>query len=419
MKFGGALMNDASGIKQVAALIEEFTCEPLVVVVSALGKTTNALEKILELSLNGVNVEDEFFKIKQFHLGLTQDLFEQLPDELKLRLDLLFDEFWTALNTVYADRYEAYDSVVSFGEELSSCINYYYLLHKGINAKLINAKNLLVTDSNFTDASIDWDYTSKTVISRVLPIINRNEVVVTQGFIGADKTGKPTTLGREGSDFTAAVIGNILDADEVTIWKNVPGLMNADPARYSNAVKLDCISYHEAIELAYYGASVIHPKTIQPLKQKSIPLYVRSFYDLSSSPSAITVDTSTDGEYPSIIVKDNQILLSISTLNLSFIGEENLQQIFDAFSRNKIHVNLMQNSAVSFSVCFNYDDKKLVSLLECLNKNFRVKYNSGLQLITIRHYNDRLIDELTMNKKVYLLQKSRVTVQLLVLPIIE
>ncbi len=226
--------------------------------------------------------------------------------------------------------------------------------------------------------------------------------------------GKTTTLGREGSDFTAAIIGNLLDFDEVTIWKTVPGLMNADPHRFSNAVKLDNLSYHEAIELAYYGASVIHPKTIQPLKQKNIPLFVRPFYDSSLSPTSITKDSSKDKELPSIIVKDNQILLSISTRNLSFIEEENLKNIFDAFSKNKIHINLMQNSAVSFSVCFNENLVKLEALISELSDDFSMKYNTGLQLITIRHYTDELVNELVGNKKVYLFQKSRVNAQFLV-----
>ena len=409
-------MNDASGIEKVRGLIEEYSCEPLVVVVSALGKTTNALEQLFRLSQDEKGIDKEFFKVRQYHLRLAQDLMPQLPDELSTCLDKLFDELWDALNTKYADRYEAYDSIVSFGEELSSCLLYHYLIHAGLKAKLISAKNLIVTDSNFTDASINWEYTSKTINSRVLPALKKNEIVITQGFIGADKFGKATTLGREGSDFTAAVLGNLLNADEVTIWKNVPGLMNADPARFSNAIKLDRLSYYEAIELAYFGASVIHPKTIQPLKQKDIPLFVRPYYDSSLSPTSITNDKSNDGALPGIIVKDDQVLLSISTLNLSFIAEENLKHIFDAFSRNKIHINLMQNSAVSFSVCFNEDAIKLEGLLSDLKENYSLKYNSGLQLITIRHYNEELINKLVGNKKLYLVQKSRVTVQLLIKP---
>lgn len=414
MKFGGALMNSASNIERVKSLIEEFSREPLVVVVSALGKTTNALEHLFSLSQNGEKIEDDFFKIKRYHLSAAQDIMPQLPDELSTKLDVLFDDLWDALNENYENRYKAYDSIVSIGEELSSLIIYHYLSLSGLNIRLISAKSLIVTDDNFTDAAINWEYTSKTITSRVLPAIMNNEIVITQGFTGADSYGNSTTLGREGSDFTAAIFGNILDADEVTIWKNVPGLMNADPARFSDAIKLDSLSYHEAIELAYYGASVIHPKTIQPLKQKNIPLFVRAYYDSSLTPTAITNDATSDGVHPSIIVKDKQVLLSISTLNLSFIAEENLVSIFEAFSKNKIHVNLMQNSAVSFSVCFNEDMVKLESLLADLKHRFKVKYNTGLQLITIRHYNDELVNKLMGNKKVYLFQKSRINVQFLV-----
>jgi len=416
MKFGGALMCDASGIKKVAGLIEEYSCESLVVVVSALGKTTNALEELYRLSLDKKEMDMAFFKIKQYHLGIAQKLMPNISSQFSTCIDKIFDELWDALNDSYDDRYQAYDCIVSYGEELSSCILFHYLTDLGLPAKIISSKNLIVTDSNFTDASIDWTYTSKTVASRLVPALEKNDVVITQGFVGADKFGKATTLGREGSDFTAAILGNLLDAEDVTIWKNVPGLMNADPARFSNAVKIDSLSYHEAIELAYFGASVIHPKTIQPLKQKNIPLFVRPYYDSSLPPTSITNDTSNDGEQPGIIIKDNQVLLSISTLNLSFIAEENLKNIFDAFSKNKIHINLMQNSAVSFSVCFNKDTSKFESLLYDLKENYSLRYNTGLQLITVRHYNDELVDELIGKRKVYLVQKSRITVQLLFKP---
>lgn len=413
MKFGGGLMDNASSIKRVKTLIEEYSCEPLVVVVSALGKSTNKLEKLYLLSLDGGDMDMDFQKLKQYHFRIAHDIMPSLPEELSTNFSILFENLWDALNTSYSDRYEAYDSIVSIGEELSSCLLYHYLNYSNIKVKLVSAKELIVTNSNFTDASVDWELTSSSVISSIVPLLNNKEVVITQGFIGSEVNGKTTTLGREGSDFTAAILGNILDADEVTIWKNVPGLMNSDPARFSNSVKLDTLSYHEAIELAYYGASIIHPKTIQPLKQKNIPLYVRPYYDSSLAATSITQNIANDGELPCIIVKDNQVLLSINTLNLSFIEEENLKHIFDAFSKNKIHINLMQNSAVSFSVCFNEDLVKLDALLLDLKEKFVLRYNTGLQLITVRHYNDKLVDELVGDKKVYLVQKSRITVQVL------
>lgn len=406
-------MGDAQGVVKVGGLIEEYSCEPLVVVVSAIGKTTNALEIICKKLYEGENLENDFFNIKKHHLQIFNDLFPNGNDELSANLSSLFDELWSAINETYSNRYEAYDNIVAYGEELSSCLVFSYLKSRDINSRLLNAKCLILTDSNFTDAAVLWEYTTKTISSRVIPAIENNEVVVTQGFIGADSKGKSTTLGREGSDFTAAIYGNILDADEVTIWKNVPGLMNADPSRFNDAVKIDRLSYYEAIELAYYGASVIHPKTIQPLKEKDIPLFVRSFYNTALSPTTITNDKSNDGKESNIIVKDNQVLLSISTQNLSFIAENNLKQIFETFSKNKLHINMMQNSAVSFSVCFNEDLFKLDAIIDDLKDVFSLKYNTGLQLITVRHYDDGLVDKLIGDSKVYLVQKSRVTVQLL------
>ncbi len=414
MKFGGALLSNVSDINRVISIIDEFNCEPIVVVVSALGKITNALEQLVLLSQSSNDIAVEFFKIKQYHINIAQQLMPKLPEELSSDLDTIFEELWDMLTADYTSTYEAYDSIVSIGEDLSSLIIYHYLRFSGLNVRLISAKSLIVTDDNFTDASVDWRYTSKTIKSRLLPAIMNNEIVVTQGFTGADKNGRSTTLGREGSDFTAAIIGNALDANEVTIWKNVPGLMNADPARFKDAVKISHLSYYEAIELAYYGASVVHPKTIQPLKQKDIPLYIRSFYDVSLSPTSITNDISNDENIPCIIVKDKQVLLSIASVNLSFIAEDNLKNIFDSFSRNKIHINLMQNSAVSFSVCFNEDLSKLYALYNELKGDFNLKYNTGLQLITIRHYNDKLMNKLQRNKKVYLFQKSRINVQFLI-----
>jgi len=290
----------------------------------------------------------------------------------------------------------------------------HYLQYKGIDQRLIDARCLIVTNSNNTNAAINWKMTEKTIRARVVPVLKNMEVVLTQGFIGSDEKGNTTTLGREGSDFTAAIFAKVLQAEEVSIWKDVPGLMNCDPKRFKQAVKLPQISYHEAIELAFYGASVIHPKTIQPLQNEKIPLKVRALYKPDSTPSLISSETSHDSKIHKIIVKDKQVLLSIGSKNLSFVAEENLYGIFNAFSKNKIHINLMQNSAVSFSVCFDMDEEKLKTLMLDLHKDYLLKYNTGLQLITIRHYNDKVISDLIHGKKVFLEQKSRATVQFLV-----
>lgn len=414
MKFGGALMKDAQGIIKVGEIIKEFSSEPLVIVVSALGKTTNALENCLIID----DVEElkiAYADIKINHFSIVSELFKQkIPEKLAKKIDDVFIDLWDVLSTKFDNHYQRYDSVVGKGEILASVLVTSWLSHIGMKTKLVNADTIIYTTSNFTDAGIVWDYTSKLILSRLTPVLDKGNIVVTQGFVGADKNGNPTTLGREGSDFTAAIIGNVISAKDVTIWKNVPGLMNADPNKFENAKKFTGLSYREAIELAYYGASVIHPKTIQPLKQKSIPLYVRSYVDSSIPATAITDDEKYDKEFPSIIVKEKQVLLSISTQNLSFIEENNLRQIFEAFSKNKIHLNMMQNSAVSFSVSFNYDEIKLSNLLLDLKDYFSIKYNINLKLITLRHYTDELYNRVIGDNKIYLIQRSRSTLQALI-----
>lgn len=408
-------MKDASGVRKVAAIVEEFSCEPLVVVISAFGKTTNDLEQLLDFALEGneTELQRNYFALKSFHLNIANELFGN-NHKILLQTEDCFRDLWEVLEEKYTDRYFAYDQVVGFGEKLSALILTGFLLEKRINVKSIASEKLLVTDSNFTDAAIDWKYTNKTIEARLVPNLKNKTVVVTQGFTAADLLGNKTTLGREGSDFTAAIIANILNAKEVTIWKDVPGLMNADPKRFENTKKLNKISYYEAIELAFYGASIIHPKTIQPLKEKGIILNIRSFENPETAPSVISVDNSQDEKVHKIIVKDDQVLLSITSKNLDFISEENLTTIFKAFSKSKIHINLMQNSAVSFSVCFKYESQKFEQLTNELGNMFLLRYNTGLQLITIRHYTDEIVSEHIKNLKVYLEQKSRTTVQLLV-----
>jgi len=415
-KFGGALLKDVEGIKQVAAIIQSHQEEKLVVVVSAIGKTTNALEKLVEykLAADQLNIEKTFVQIRQNHFELAESVFGNARHGIYDELNELFIQLNSVLKQDFSDRYYAYDQIVSFGELLSSSIVKSYLKDQKINIRLIDALTIIKTNNNYTSAKIDWKETTKMVKTKIMPAFENGEVVLTQGFIGSDDEGNFTTLGREGSDFTAAVIGNILEASEVTIWKNVPGLMNADPHRFDDAIKLNKISYHEAIELAFYGASVIHPKTIQPVQQKNIPLFVRSFYKPDDKPSVISGDNSEDDKFQKIIVKDNQVLFSIGSRDLNFIAEENLTRIFDAFSKQKIHVNLIQHSAVSFSVCFDENEAKLKALVEDLRKEFVVKFNQGLHLITIRFYDDKIINKLTEGKNIFLEQKSRTTVQLLV-----
>lgn len=409
-------MKDAASIRKVASLIADYKNDPLIVVVSALGKTTNAFEQLHRANRKAKHLEAEkiFVELRKFHFEIADELFNDARHEIFDELNDTFVSLRFELEASYSNRFMAYDQVVCYGEQLSSSIIHHYLINSGLKSHLLDARTLIATNSNYTAGKVDWKYTGKTIEARVTPVIENDEIVITQGFIGADHMGYYTTLGREGSDFTAAVFANILEAEEVSIWKDVPGLMNADPQFFSDSVKLDNISYHEAIELAFYGAQVVHPKTIQPVQQKNIPLYVRSFSHPSGNPSVINEESKHDDSIYKIIVKENQTLLSIASRDLTFIAEENLTRIFDAFATHKIHVNLMQHSAVSFSVCFNEDAEKLESLVQVLKEPFSIKYNTGLTLMTVRHYNEEMIEKLTAGKEIFLEQKSRSTVQLLV-----
>lgn len=413
-KFGGALMQDANGIRKVASIINDFRDGDLVVVVSALGKTTNHLEEILQLAIDKKDAELQkaFENLKANHFQITDELFKDAKGCRHL-LSILFNKLESQLHQLDTNRYISYDLIVSFGEKFSTLILNEYFQAVKLPCKPIDARSIIKTDDNYTSAKVNWKHTKEHVDKEIRPVLTDRKFVLTEGFIGSDSSGNTTTLGREGSDFTAAIFASTLEADEVTIWKNVPGLMNADPNRFTDCVKLDQISYHEAIELAFYGASIIHPKTIQPLQQKNIPLFVRSFDDLDIRATIISRDTSMDDKIHKIITKDNQVLLSINSRDLSFIAEDHLTRIFDVFSCHKIHINLMQHSAVSFSVCFDNQQGKLEALLSDLKNGFIIKYNEGLQLVTIRHYTETLINNLVKDRKVFLEQKSRSTVQLL------
>ncbi len=414
-KFGGAVLKDAQGMQQMASIVAPYRNEPPVVVVSAIGKTTNALENLLHLARQKkyLLLNESFLALKTAHFHLAGTLPLNNRKQLEKQLESLFTGLWKMLHSLPADPYRAYDAVVGFGELLSGQIVAHWLSTKGMPVKLMDARQLLMTDENFTRAAVRWDFTQKIIASRVVPALENGFLVLTQGFIAAGHKGHCTTLGREGSDFTAAVLAYGLQAREVCIWKNVPGLMNGDPRLFPEAVKLPHVSYNEAIELAFYGASVIHPKTIQPLRKMDIPLKVCAFDNPESPPTRIDADESNDADIPKIILKQNQTLLSISSRDLSFMAENNLKTVFSAFSRHKVHINLMQNSAVSFSVCFDQNKDKLHAVIKDLEHEFVLKYNEGLQLLTIRHDNGEWFEKLTENKRVFLRQQNRTTLQVL------
>ena len=413
-KFGGALLKDAEGIERMAAIVEEYKCEPLVVVVSAIGKTTNALEKLLSLTINNSKeLASEYFNLKSYHLNLIHSLSITNKEKLIGEVEEIFATLWDTFNKDFQSYYYAYDQIVSFGEKISGKIVSFTLAQKNLTNIEVAAPSVIATDSNFTDGAINWHKTEQNINDVVVPFLKDGKIVVTEGFLGGDPEGNITTLGREGSDYTTAIFGSILMADEIIIWKDVPGIMSADPNEFKDAVKLNNLSYHEAIELTFYGASVIHPKTIQPLQQKNLPLQVRSFFKPQVSPTIISDSIPNDDKIPKIILKKNQTLLSISSRNIDFITENSLYQIFKLFNKYKIHINLMQNSAISFSVCFNYDKEKQITLIKDISQHYYVKYNSGLTLLTLRHYDEELLQYYTSGKKIVLEQKNRTTAQIL------
>lgn len=392
-KFGGASVKDAAAVRNLADIVSDRVEENVMLVVSAMGKTTNMLEKVLaEYRRAGGRPEGEPLQtVMDYHEGIMSDLFPDRSDPVYPTVSNLFDELRSKLQDVEPDYDRHYDRTVCYGELVSTTIVSAYLNCRGIPSAWLDARGLVVTDRCWRSALVDWDETAR----RIRPLNARykpGSVFVVQGFIGGTADGKDsTTLGREGSDYTAAIFANCLDAEEVTIWKDVSGLLNADPKRFSDTVKIPRISYSEAIELAFYGATIIHPKTIKPLQNKGISLKVQSFLDPSSDPTVIdgsedSRSSSRSASVPSYIVKDHQTLVSISPRDYSFMNEHNLQIIFATCDELHIHANMMQTSALMLSICFDYDEAKLKGLLSRLSDRFSIKYNVGLQLFTVRHY---------------------------------
>lgn len=388
-KFGGASVKNANGVRNVANIIREFQDEKLLVVVSAMGKNTNKLEELVKAFWeNDKGGKSAIIaELKDFHFNIANDLiadkkhhiFSDLED-LLMELECLVDKKYS--NVSYD---EMYDGIVCYGELLSTKIVSDYLYSIDTRNKWVDARNFIQTDSNFREARVKWDETEETVKRILKPYVDRN-VIITQGFIGRDENNNTTTLGREGSDYSAAVFAYCLDAQDVTIWKDVAGVMNGDPKLFTDAVKLDSINYNQAIELAYYGASVIHPKTIQPLKSKNINLYVNSFINMHDKGTVVKNDAGplTKECY---IIKAGQTLLSVATRNYSFIAEDNLSTIFESFAKFKVRINVMQNSAISFSACCDTKEDKIDSLVQSLEREYNIERMHDCTLLTI--YNSK------------------------------
>ena len=415
-KFGGASVNSADAVRNMAHIVQKhLESAPLVVVVSAMGKTTNLLEELVP----GITSDNEHKALRQrledYHIDIVKSL---IPNDKSIvnKVYTLLHQLDSTIATLQSDSEHYnynYDQVVSFGELISTTIIAHYLNHLGINTLWEDARQCIVTDNHHREGRVDWEST-RGECWRLKDNATGYQVVVTQGFIGATSDLKTTTLGREGSDYSAAILAYCLDAESVTIWKDVPGFLNADPKFFANTVKISQIPYNEAIELAYYGASVIHPKTVKPIQNKGIPLYIRSFITPEADGSSIGDYKTIVPETPLYIFKNNQILLSILPRDYSFIAEDNLQVIFGILSKIGIRVNLMQNSALSFSICIDNNPQLVAPLIEELKNMFRVRYNQNLQLITIRYYTQEVIDRIVAGRPILLEQRSRTTEQLIV-----
>tara|TARA_R110002073_G_scaffold40547_6_gene115354 strand:- start:2964 stop:4214 length:1251 start_codon:yes stop_codon:yes gene_type:complete len=411
-KFGGASIKDASGVKNLVNVLQQVGYDDVLLVISAMGKMTNAFEK---LTNSYVHKSDELpllmAEVKAYHYTIAEALFVSKNHPVYDEMDLLFREMNQFMIQNKSKNYSyVYDQLVSFAELFSTKIVSHYLTHVAIENTWLDVRELIVTDSYYRDAKVDWQQTEQRILSKVNP----EKLIITQGFIASDGSGTTTTLGREGSDYTAAIFAYCLNATSVTIWKDVEGVLNADPRYFKETSLLQQISYTEAIELAFYGASVIHPKTLQPLQKKEIPLYVKSFVKPKLNGTKVSRGVHIFPEIPCFIVKKNQLLLSISTLDFSFIVERNISEVFSLLHNCKMKVNVIQNSAISFSICLEDKYNKFDDLLKALKGQFKIDFIKGVSLFTIRHFTIEAIEKIEKDNLVLLKQLTKETVQIVI-----
>lgn len=413
-KFGGASVKDAPAIENLYQIMRLYPDDTVVVVISAMGKTTNFLEKVLEAyHQRPEEVPALVDELQRQHEQVAEQLVPD-PGSIVDSLRQLFRQLRERLSCAPSQNYDFdYDQIVSFGELLSTTLISGYLNIAGIPNTWLDARRVIRTDSTFREGRVDWETSARQIQDAVAAGFGKGRVVLTQGFIGGTAENLTTTLGREGSDYSAAIIAHSLDAESVTIWKDVPGLLNADPKRFPDAVKLDHIPYEEALELTFYGASVIHPKTLKPLQNKQIPLYVKSFFHPENEGSVITNCRLSTG-VPSYIVKDGQVLLTLFPKDFSFMGVENLSDVFTQLANYRVKINMMQNSALSLSICTDNVGERLKKCVDALKKRYKVKYNDPVQLITIRHHTPESVEKAVGDKKVLMRQTSRATIQFVV-----
>lgn len=411
-KFGGASVKDAGAVENLVRVLKDTGHSDTFVVVSAMGKTTNAMEAIVDAYFEDKSkVPAAIREVEKFHMDIMESLFENKEHPVYSEVSVLFDEIRGFLAWNKSPHYNfVYDQVVGYGELLSTTIISSYLNQQKIDNSLIDVRGLIKTDSNYRDVKVDWEETGK----RVQKSLSKDKLYITQGFLGSDDNNFTTTLGREGSDYTAAILAYCLDADSVTIWKDVPGVLNADPRHFETTQLLNSISYREAIELAFYGASVIHPKTLQPLQRKEIPLYVKSFLNPQNDGTKVGKGIQIDPEIPCFIVKKDQVLMKLSSLDFSFIVEDRIGDLFKLLHDYRMKVDLIQNSAISFSICVDNKFGRLAELLERLEQNFKVVCHENVSLYTIRHFNNEAIESLENGREVLLEQRGKETIQLVV-----
>ena len=414
-KFGGASVNNRERIKNLADILRNYEGQKILIVISAMGKTTNALEKVVEAFY--AKKKDEALKffdvVKGTHQSIARELLKKSYSDTELQLKDFFTEIeWLLHDTPKREFDYYYDQVVCIGELLSTAIISAYLNEEGIINQWIDVRDIFRTDDNFRDANIDWDFTKGKIKQEIIPLFEKYDKVLTQGFIGSTDENESTTLGREGSDYSAAVFANMMDAESQTIWKDVEGVMNADPKEFPDAQLISELNYDEVIEMAYYGAQVIHPKTIKPLQNKDIPLYVKCFLDKNLGGTVIHAQNIKKLP-PIIVVKQNQVLVHLHSKDFSFVGEKPTAELYHLFSEIKVKPNLMQSGAVTLQVCLDDKPDKIEKLALKASGIFDVQIEKGLTLLTIRHYNSTKLDELTKGKSIVLKQQSPETVQVL------
>lgn len=411
-KFGGASIKDAEGFRHVADIIRRFQNESLVIVISALGKTTNALEEVVKSwYFQKGNPGELLENIRNTHENIGKTLIGN-PELILAEInDLLVEVEWVIDEKPQESFDYYYDQIVSIGELLSTKIMAAYLQSSGLPSEWVDARDIIQTDNTYRDARVQWEITQKKCSQCLLPLLEKGKLVITQGFIGCSSENFTTTLGREGSDYTAAILSYCLDAQGMHIWKDVPGVLTADPRLFEDVIKLPRLSYKEAIEMTYYGAKVIHPKTIKPLQNKNIPLYVRPFGEPESEGTLIS-DFLELSYPPVIVIEPNQCLLHISSNDFSFVAEHHLSSIFSLLDKHRIKVNMMRNTAISFTICTNYLPEKLKKFEEELGNDFRMVIDDELELVTIRHYNEETLQTMKQNRLVLLEERLRNTIQM-------